>query len=49
LSAVFAAQGVALLVYAVVSVWAIMGGAWFGRVGWPRTMAGLIRAQSALA
>ncbi|MDB5820917.1 MAG: efflux family protein [Rhizobacter sp.] len=49
LSAIFAAQGVALLVYAVVSVWAIMGGAWFGRVGWPRSMSGLIKAQAGLA
>ncbi|MBU1361888.1 MAG: MATE family efflux transporter [Gammaproteobacteria bacterium] len=40
---VFAAQGVALLVYGVVVASAIAGGAWFGRVGRPRTMAGLLR------
>jgi hypothetical protein len=37
LSGVFAAQGVALVVYGMVSASAIAGGAWFGRVGWPRT------------
>lgn len=40
---VFAVQGVALVVYAVVTASAIAGGAWFGRVGWPRTTAGLLR------
>jgi putative MATE family efflux protein len=43
LSHVFAAQGVALLVYGVVIAAAIAGGAWFGRVGWPRTTSGLLR------
>jgi Na+-driven multidrug efflux pump len=43
LAAVFAAQGVALVVYGVVNTWAIAGGAWFGRVGWPRGPAGLLR------
>ena len=38
-----AAQGVALVVYGVVIAWAIAGGAWFGRVGWPCTTAGLLR------
>ncbi len=40
---VFAVQGVALMVYGVVTAMAIAGGAWFGRVGWPRTTAGLLR------
>jgi len=40
---VFIAQGVALVVYGVVITSAIAGGAWFGRVGWPRTTAGLMR------
>lgn len=33
---VFVAQGVAFLVYGVIITTAIAGGAWFGRVGWPR-------------
>ena len=40
---VFVAQGVALVVYGVVIAAAIAGGAWFGRIGWPRTTAGLLR------
>ena len=40
---VFLLQGIALLVYGVVIASAIAGGAWFGRVGWPRTTAGLLR------
>lgn len=40
---VFIAQGVALVVYACVIAAVIAGGAWFGRVGWPRTPAGLMR------
>ncbi|MDM0111926.1 MATE family efflux transporter [Variovorax sp. J22R133] len=43
LTNVFVAQGVALVVYGVVIASAIAGGAWFGRVGWPRTTAGLMR------
>ena len=43
LAAVFAAQGVALVLYGVVNAWAIAGGAWFGPVGRPRSMAGLLR------
>ena len=43
LSHVFAAQGAALVVYGVVIASAIAGGAWFGRVGWPRTTTGLLR------
>lgn len=41
LTGVFIAQGVALVIYGLISAWAIAGGAWFGRVGWPRSMAGL--------
>ncbi|WP_249931346.1 MATE family efflux transporter [Ramlibacter sp. 2FC] len=43
LTQVFIAQGAALAVYGVVNALAIAGGAWFGRVGWPRTPAGLVR------
>lgn len=43
LTAVFAAQGVALVLYGMVNTWAIAGGAWFGPVGWPRGPAGLLR------
>ncbi|RST55012.1 MATE family efflux transporter [Variovorax sp. MHTC-1] len=43
LSHVFVAQGVALVVYGTVIASSIAGGAWFGRVGWPRTTAGLLR------
>ncbi|OZA70325.1 MATE family efflux transporter [Acidovorax sp. 39-64-12] len=46
LAAVFAAQGMALVLYGVVNAWAIAGGAWFGPVGWPRSMAGLLRRMS---
>ena len=40
---VFIAQGAALVVYGVFIASAIAGGAWFGRVGRPRTTAGLLR------
>ncbi|MDM0028564.1 MATE family efflux transporter [Variovorax saccharolyticus] len=40
---VFAVQGVALVVYGVVIASAIAGGAWFGRVGWPRSTQALLR------
>lgn len=43
LHAVFAAQGAALVVYGAINAFTIAGGAWFGRVGWPRTPAGLMR------
>jgi putative MATE family efflux protein len=43
LGAVFAVQGAALVLYGAVNAWAIAGGAWFGPVGWPRSMAGLLR------
>jgi hypothetical protein len=34
---------VALVVYGTVIASSIAGGAWFGRVGWPCTTAGLLR------
>jgi putative MATE family efflux protein len=43
LAHVFVAQGAALVVYGIVIASSIAGGAWFGRVGWPRTTAGLLR------
>lgn len=43
LAQVFAMQGVAMMVYGIVIALAIAGGAWFGRVGWPRSTAGLLR------
>lgn len=48
LAGVFAAQALALLVYGVVIGWAIAGGAWFGRVGWPSSPAGLLRRAAPL-
>jgi Na+-driven multidrug efflux pump len=49
LTGVFAAQGVALVVYGIVIASAIAGGAWFGRVGWPRSPANLLRRVAAQA
>ncbi|MDW5443540.1 MATE family efflux transporter [Polaromonas sp. SM01] len=43
LTGVFVAQGVALVIYGLVNAWAIAGGAWFGAVGWPRTLTGLLK------
>ena len=40
---VFAGQGVARGGYGVVIASAIAGGAWFGRVGWPRSTQALLR------
>jgi putative MATE family efflux protein len=40
---VFFMQGAALAVYGAVIASAIAGGAWFGRIGWPRTTSGLMR------
>ena len=40
---VFLVQGAALAVYGIVIALAIAGGAWFGRVSWPRTTIGLMR------
>lgn len=45
---VFVAQGLALLVYGLVIASAIAGGAWFGRVGWPRSTAALMRRIEAV-
>ncbi|MFY3385925.1 MATE family efflux transporter [Paracidovorax sp. MALMAid1276] len=42
IAAVFAAQAAALVLYGFVNAWAIAGGAWFGRVGWPRSTASLL-------
>ncbi|MDM0011805.1 MATE family efflux transporter [Variovorax sp. J22P168] len=44
---VFYAQAAALVVYGIVIASAIAGGAWFGRVGWPRTPHGLLRRLQA--
>ncbi|MHB8666336.1 MAG: MATE family efflux transporter [Burkholderiales bacterium] len=43
LTQVFIAQGVALAVYGTINAAAMMGGAWFGPVGWPRSTAALLR------
>lgn len=43
LAGVFVAQGVALVLYGLVSAAAIAGGAWFGPVGRPRRTADLLR------
>ncbi len=43
LPGVFIAQAAALVVYGVVNTWAIAGGAWFGRVGWPLSTSNLLR------
>lgn len=45
LTGVFIAQGVALVIYGVINAWAIAGGAWFGRVGWPRSTASLLQRR----
>jgi len=47
LAMVFAAQAAALVVYGVVNAWSVAGGAWFGRIGWPRTPAAWARMQRA--
>jgi putative MATE family efflux protein len=39
---VFMAQGVALVVYGLVNAVAVSGGAWFGRIGWPRSTAAML-------
>ena len=43
LTQVFVAQGVALVIYGLVNVVAVMGGAWFGPVAWPRSTAAMLR------
>jgi len=45
---VFVAQGAALVVYGLVISSAIAGGAWFGRVGWPRSTSALMRRIEAV-
>jgi putative MATE family efflux protein len=44
LGIVFAAQAAAMVVYGVVNAYAIAGGAWFGRPGWPRMPGAWARA-----
>lgn len=43
LPGIFAAQAAAIVAYGAINAWAVAGGAWFGRLGWPRTPAGLMR------
>ncbi|MDA8446941.1 MATE family efflux transporter [Paracidovorax valerianellae] len=43
LTQVFMAQAVALVVYGLLNAAAIAGGAWFGRVGWPRSVGRQVR------
>jgi putative MATE family efflux protein len=43
LAGVFAAQAAALVAYGLVNAASIAGGAWFGRIGWPRRTASLLR------
>lgn len=43
LDQVFAAQGAAMVAYGLVIASAVAGGVWFGRIGWPRSTAGLLR------
>jgi putative MATE family efflux protein len=38
LTPIFIAQGVALVIYALINVAAVAGGAWFGPIGWPRSV-----------
>ncbi|RYF24585.1 MAG: MATE family efflux transporter [Comamonadaceae bacterium] len=46
LAMVFAAQAAALVVYGALNASAIAGGAWFGRVGLPRSTAELVRRRA---
>ena len=46
LTQVFIAQAVALVVYGLVNLMAVAGGAWFGPIGWPRFAAVLLRTGS---
>ena len=43
LTQVFIAQGMALTIYGLINALAMMGGAWFGPVGWPRLTAAMLR------
>ena len=47
LQAVFAVQGVALVVYGLCIAASIAGGAWFGPIGWPRSTAVLLQRVEA--
>jgi Na+-driven multidrug efflux pump len=38
LTPIFIAQGVALVIYALINLAAVAGGAWFGPIGWPRSV-----------
>jgi hypothetical protein len=38
LTPIFIAQGVGLVIYALINVAAVAGGAWFGPIGWPRSV-----------
>ena len=46
LTQVFIAQAVALVVYGLVNLMAVAGGAWFGPLGWPRFAAMRLRSGS---
>jgi putative MATE family efflux protein len=43
LTQVFIVQGMALTIYGLINALAMMGGAWFGPVGWPRSTAAMLR------
>ncbi len=43
LTQVFIAQGIALAIYGLINAVTMMGGAWFGPVGWPRSTAAMLR------
>jgi putative MATE family efflux protein len=43
LTQVFLVQGVALAFYGLINALAMMGGAWFGPLGWPRSTAAMLR------
>lgn len=47
LLSVFFAQALALVAYGLVNAGTIAGGAWFGKLGWPRSTAGLMRRLAA--
>jgi hypothetical protein len=45
LTPIFIAQGVGLVIYALINVAAVAGGAWFGPIGWPRRVT-LVTSQA---
>ena len=49
LAMVFAAQAVALVAYSAINGSVIAGGAWFGRVGWPRSIRSLAASHQQIA